>query len=153
MICAEEAVTGDMIFLVSVPFLSFWGRRSWHRAEGSRTEQLTDPWCLTTLASHHMARVSREECKGGEEEQCPFALLVPFLYLHMGRRFSIRSLSPSGLSLQSRGSGTVTQHGGVQKVHTRKTMFSKSRKRKRKGLQELGKHYKKDLPIIYLCHL
>lgn len=93
MICAEEAVTEDMIFLVSVPFLSFWGMRSWHKAEGSRTEQLTHPWCLTTLASHHMARVSREECKGGKEEQCPFALLVPFLYLHMGRRFSIRSLS------------------------------------------------------------
>lgn len=90
---------------------------------------------------------------GRRKEQCPFALLVPFLYLHMGRRFSIRSLSPSSLSLQSRGSGTVTQHGGVQKVHTTKSMFPMSRKRKRKGLQEQEKHYKKDLPILYLCPL
>lgn len=53
-----------------------------------------------------------------------------------GESFGIRSLSLWGLSLKSEGSSTVTQHGGVQKMSTRKNMLPKLRKRKRRELQK-----------------
>lgn len=78
---------------------------------------------------------------------------MPLLYLHVGRNFGIRSLSLSSLSLKSMGPSTVTQHGGVQKMSTRKNMFPKLRKRKRRELQKQWKCCKTALPTHYLCHL
>lgn len=87
----------------------------------------------------------------GKKNSAPF--LVPLLYLHVGRNFGIRSLSLSSLSLKSMGPSTVTQHGGVQKMSTRKNMFPKLRKRKRRELQKQRKCCKTALPTHYLCHL
>lgn len=57
----------------------------------------------------------------------------------MGGSFGIRSWSPSGLSLKSRGSSTATQHGGVQKMHTRKKYVSNVKKKKEKRITRAAK--------------
>jgi len=94
-------------------------------------------------------------CAGQEREGMWEQQLAALLCLKRGRSFStLWSCQPErrGLSLKSRGSGTVTQHG-VQKMYTRQNMFPMLRKRKRKGLQEQWKYYTNDLSILYLSRL
>lgn len=88
-----------------------------------------------TKRGRHGQRCKNIYCKAGKEEQLSFSPLVPFLYLHMGESFGIRLLSLLGLSLKSKGSSTVTQHG-VQKMSTRTNKLPKLRKRKRRELQK-----------------